>query len=361
MSSLNSKFYFEPVLLLSGSSVEGTETSDDNINGMQEFILERGSDSEYFFKKTIVDNPDFEILDIHSVISSAIIGAYNSASKKLGDKLTTIISSNTMDALFHFPNKVDRMSVRRTLADTPPLVYLHKKSPTLIVPSQTNTFCVISKEKKYVETLLNTLKLNCEELNKVTKDFGLSLQRFLTAKDYQSFLLSKMEKINTFEIGTPRNSFEQEVIDVCASVTNCFLSNVNVQFNEPSENFEYDVFINLPPRTKFIIEPTNYETVKEEISGQKLATETLKSKVILATQDKAQRLRAMSIVVANGFPEDTFSQLKTIADSRGVVLMNEKDYKEKLPTVICNAILSSLSQRSYGRISRFNLDASQFL
>jgi hypothetical protein len=117
-----------------------------------------------------------------------------------------------------------------------------------------------------------------------------------------------------------------------------------VTFKEPVENFEYDVFMNFPPRTRFVVEPTDYESIKEEISNQKIATETLKSKVVLAMLDKAQRLRARGIVVVNGFPENTFSQLKTISDSRGVILMNEKDYKEKLPAELCKAILFALTR-----------------
>lgn len=70
-------------------------------------------------------------------------------------------------------------------------------------------------------------------------------------------------------------------------------------------------------------------------------------------QDKAQRLSARSIVVVNGFPEETFSQLRTLADSRGVILMNEKDYKEKLPIELCQAMLAALSRRSSRLAARY--------
>lgn len=246
MSSPKPHFYFEPVKLLMGVSVEEPEAPRSEF---ADFVEAGGIESDYFFRKTVAENnEDFEVLDIHAVISSAIIGAYSSVSKKLREKLNPVVSSDTMEGLFHLPDKVDNMFVRRSLLDTPPKVYLHRKSPTLIVPSLPNTFCVISNEAKNVQGLINELKSKCESLSMVTRDFGLALQKFLSAKDYQSFLLSKMEKISKFEIGEPKNTFEKEVIAACSSVTSSFLPNVNVQFKEPPECFEYDVFINLPPR-----------------------------------------------------------------------------------------------------------------
>jgi hypothetical protein len=352
MSSPKPQFYFEPVSILVGPSVEEPEAPRPEF---VDFVAAtRGIDSDYFFRKTVSENSeDFEVIDVHAMFSYAMTGAYNSVSKKLKEKLSPVISSDTLDGLFHLPSTVDNMLVRRAFVDMPTTVYLHKKSPTMIVPIRSDTFCVISNEAKKVQALVKELKSKCDALSTVTKDFGLALQKFLSARDYQSFLLTKMEKISKFEIGEPKNPFEKEVIEACSLVTNSFLPNVTVQFEEPNECFEYDVFINLPPRTRFIIEPTNYETVQKEINVQKLATETLKSKIILATQDKAQRLSARSIVIVNGFPEKTFAQLKTLADSRGVILMNEEDYKEKLPVELCQAILAALSRRPHRLSPRY--------
>lgn len=349
--SLKSQFYFEIVSILVGEQNEETDTARV---GFHDVFLPSGVDREYFFRKIVIENTeDFEVLDIHAMISSALSGAYNSVSKKLVEKLSPVISTDNMDRLFHLPSKIDDMLIRRSFLDTPPIVYLHKKSPTFIIPSPGNTFCVISNDSKNVTSLIRSLKSKSEELAIITKDFGLPLQKFLAGKDYQAFLLTNMEKIAKFESGNPKNNLEKEVIDVCSKVTSSFLSNVTVHFKEPNESFEYDFFINLP-RNKLIVEPTDYESIKEEISGQRLATETLKSKIILAMQDKAQRLNAKSIVVVNGFPEDTFSQLKIIADSRGVILMNENDYKQKLPDELCYAMLSSFSRPRIQRFARLN-------
>lgn len=344
MSSNKPKFNFEHVSVLVGQRVEsasGSHPEDDD------FIIESKGElsSQYFFKKIIADNSEeFETLDIRDEISSLIATAYGSVATKLREKLSSVISAEMTEILLRLPSKPADYLMRRTLSETPGLLYLHKKSPTLIIPSSINVFCIISNEAKHVQALIADIKSKCESLSNITKDFGLELIKFLTSKDYQSFLLEKMEKVQKVEYGKPKNAFEEEVIRVCSQVTTSFLSNINVQFAEPTENFEYDLFMSIPPRTRIAIEPTDYETLKEEIINQRLATETLKSKIVLAMQDKAQRLRARSIVVVNGFPENTFLQLKTIADSRGVALMNEKDYKDKLPAEICQTMLSALSR-----------------
>jgi hypothetical protein len=229
-------------------------------------------------------------------------------------------------------------------------LYIHKSSPSLVVPVTENTFCIISNEEGHVSALALKIKSQIEELSEVTKDFGLKLKKVLLSKDYQRFILESMKNVDKAELGDPRNDFEKEVIETCSRVTTSFLSNVTVQFKDPLESFEYDVFSSFPPRTRLIVEPTDYTIIKDEIRNGKVAPETLKSKVVLAMIDKAQRLRARGIVVTSGFPQDTFTQLKIIAESRGVILMDERDYKEKLPSELCNAMLSALS-RTHSRIT----------
>lgn len=351
MSAPLTRFYFEPVSMLVGESAEEPEGVHQGVPDI--LLISQRQDSEYFFRKTVSENSqDFEVLDIQATLSSAVSGAYNSVSKEIKEKLTPIISPETMSSLFHLPKTVDATYIRRALVEIPTIVYLHKKSPTMIVPSRGDVFCIISNEAKNVKALTADLKAQCENLSRITHDFGLVLKSFLTGREYQSYLLAKIEKVIKHEIGSPKNEFEKEVVEACSSVTSSFLPNVNVQFQEPNECFEYDVFINLPPRTRFIIEPTNYESVQTEISGKKLATETLKSKIILATQDKAQRLGARSIVIVNGFPEETFAQLKTLANSRGIILMNETEYKTQLPTELCQAMVSALNRRMLQRVTR---------
>jgi len=349
MSYAKSKFYFEPVSVLLGRS--GEPESEE-----AEFIGESRGElgGQYFFKKVIAENSeDFETVDIRSEISLLITNAYDSVAENLREKLSSLISPEMANILFRIPSKPSANLVRRALRDAPGRLYFHKKSPTIIIPSSSNVFCVLSNEAKHVHNLVANIKSKFEELNNITRDFGLELLKILTSNDYQSFFLENIDKVKKIEFGEPKNSFEKEVINVCSQITSSFLSNVNVQFEEPSESFEYDVFVSFPPKSIVVIEPTDYTALRKELAGQKIVPETLKSKIILAMQDKAQRLKAKSIVVVKGFPSNTFSQLKTIADSRGVILMTEKDYKEKLPSQLCENMLLSLSPRRPHFIYRY--------
>lgn len=353
MSSDKPKFYFEPVNVLVGRHVEAElESESDEERYAEESRTELSG--QYFFKKVIAENrEEFETIDISSEISSLVADAYQSVALKLKEKLSSVISPEMMDVLLRFPSKLGARAeydTRRTFRQAPRLLYLHKESPSLVIPFSANVFCVLSNEAKHVQSLVASIKSKFEELNNVTKDFGLELLKFLTSKEYQSFFLEKIENVTKIEYGEPKNPFEKEVISRCSQITSSFLSNVNVQFKEPNESFEYDVFLSFPPTASVVIEPTDYSTLRKEMASQRLIPETLKSKIVLAMQDKAQRLEAKSIVVVNGFPQNTFLQLKTIADSRGVILMNQKDYKDRLPYELCRTMLLALSRRRRGRI-----------
>jgi len=71
------------------------------------------------------------------------------------------------------------------------------------------------------------------------------------------------------------------------------------------------------------------------------STETLKSKNILGTHDKAQRIRAKVIVIVGGFPDEIFKEFKKIADSRHVTLLNAANYKNELPSVFWDSLLEA--------------------
>jgi len=332
-------FFFEPVRLL----VESRDETASSPTEYEHAILRRDL-QEYFFKKTIVeDNEAFEELDIRNEIYSVVSNAYESVASKFKKKLSSVIPDELINTLVRIPNP-DNYLVRRALRFTIGRLYVHKDSPSLIIPVSSNIFYILSKEPKYVQELVEDIRSRCEDLNKITKDFGLELTSFLTSKEYQRYLVEKISKVKKIDYGKPKNPLEEDVIKACSRVTSSFLSNINIQFVEPTESFEYDLYMHLPIRKRIVVEATDYQILKEEIANQRLATETLKSKIVLATLDKAQRLNAQSIVIVNGFPEDVFLNLKTIADSRGVILMNETDYRSKLPAKLCEIMLSALSR-----------------
>lgn len=344
MPSEELPFYFEPVRCLVGKTREPTYDEED-------FLVESHSElgADYFFKKIIAENEDeFETVDVRSELLDVLSRGISSVETKLKEKFSLITSSEIIEKLLEpmrasAARALDRTYGPLTSRRVPRRFHFHKESPSVIFSVTSNIFYVISENRKHATDLVTGIKSKFEELNEVTKDFDLELLKFLTSQDYQSFILKRIENVSKVGYGKPRNAFEEKVIKTCKKVTSSFLSNVNVEFEESAESFEYDVFVGFTGGRKVIIEPTDYESIKKEMHEEKIARETLKSKVILATQDKARLLNARSIVIVNGFPDDIFLKLKKIADSREVRLMNEKDYEIGIPAELCNNLLLTIA------------------
>lgn len=333
MSAEETPFYFAPVRYDVVRTAEVTPAEEEKFISTSRSELS----SDYFFNKVISENEEeFETIDVYSVFRDTIGKSIDLVEHKLRERLEKVTSSDILTQLL--PHKEDRYIspylIRRFIGDVPRRFCFHKNTASLIIPITSHTFYVISEDEKSATSLLEEIKHRFEQLGEITKDFGLKLSRFLTAQEYQNSILENLEHVKEIEFDKPQNVFEEEVIEACSKLTSSFLSNVKVQFDEPVESFEYDLFIGFTEKRKVIIEPTDYESKKQEIRKKRITSETLKSTVILATHDKAQRLKADSIVITNGFPDETFLKLKKIADSRGVGLMNEKNYKLGLPSAL---------------------------
>lgn len=76
----------------------------------------------------------------------------------------------------------------------------------------------------------------------------------------------------------------------------------------------------------------DYEKIKDEIQKLKETTkhfkENLKSTILLRTFDKANRLGIESVVILNGFPKDVFSDIREIATSRGIILLDNESIND---------------------------------
>jgi hypothetical protein len=91
-----------------------------------------------------------------------------------------------------------------------------------------------------------------------------------------------------------------------------------------------------------VIEITDYNSAREEIHEN---YDTLKSKLILSTVDKAQRLGARVVIIAKGFPPNIFAQMKELAVSRKVTLLSDEEYKKGIEDTILQTTINSLRSR----------------
>lgn len=357
MSNENSAFYFEPVRYVVRFSRRRFPSPVSRIERrqiyMRHFRDDIGLDSpagrlgeRYFFQKTVAQNKEeFEVVNVQAQLMKLISNGTRNLLKKLKEKFGSVLPyTEVVDTILpqDIPEHFYLSDIARLLPRT---VYFHKTRPVAIFSMSPVSMYILGNKRKDVEKTIKDIKSKCEILNEITVDFGLELVKVLTSHEYQRFLLNDMEDIEKTEYGKPKNDFEQEVLQTCEETTTSLLSNLTIIFSKPKESFEYDLFIGFGEGSRVIIEPTDYESLKTEIQDGKVGKDTLKSRVILGTLDKARRLKAESVVVVKGFPEKTFIDLKSLADSRGVSLMSDQDYKENLPFIFLNNLMGTLRPR----------------
>jgi len=292
----------------------------------------------YFFDRVVRRNKkDFESIHVRRELDRLIEGSIKKLVDKLRAKLEKIVPPHVHKMVDAFAPPADEFIDDITIDyEAPGEYYFYKHNSSVILPINVDSFCVLSRTRENATQLVQFIKSEFEKLNEVTKDFNLELSEFMSGQKYQEILLGSSENIQIVGSKKPRNKFEKEIIDFCESITSSFLPNLEISFTEPTETFEYDIFVGFTEEIKRIVEPTNYESVKDMPTG-----ENLKSQIVLKTLDKAQRLGAKSVVIAKGFPENTFKELKKIANSRGVTLLNDANYKSALFRIFCYDLLEA--------------------
>jgi hypothetical protein len=336
MSGSEKQFFFEPV-----KYVAKTETRERRARTIPDevplHLLRREVGGQYFFSKVIRENKDaFEVVDMMSQLDSTLKESIMRINDELKERFSKIVPSTEMIEKV-LPSKEQHRIARFIDYDMPSRYYFYKEGASVIWRTGSDSFYVVSKTKENAEKVIGMIKSEFERLNIITKDFGLELVSFLTGPDYQKALLQTYQDVQTITYREPKNEFEKGVIDFCSNFTTSFLHNIEICFTEPIETCELDIFIGFSEQVKLVIEPTNYENLKEQMPP----TETLKSKIILGTHDKAQRIGAKVIVIAGGFPDEIFKELKKIADSRHVTLLSDVNYKSELPLIFWDNLLEA--------------------
>jgi len=312
-------------------------------------VRRRLRDQSYFFDRVVRQNETyFETLHIRKEIRKAVSDSAESLAKTLHGKLETIIPFQDVITALLPDSKL--LSERVILDyDAPSEFYFCKKSAGFIVPLGFNSFCVITKNKKDSDEIMNYIKTESEKLNNVTKDFGLSIEEVASGKKYQENILKSSNNVQNIQQKEPKNDFEKEVINFCNELTNSILSNVDISFIEPTETYECDNFIGMNESTRRIIEPTDYTATTDPLPKG----ENFKSQIILRALDKARRLGASSIVIVKGYPEQAYSDVKKIAESRGIILLNETNYKSSLPQILCNDLIKAFGEPARSRFQGY--------
>ena len=308
-------------------------------------------DTSYFFEKVIEkNNSKFQQIGVSDATQDNISKMIHTELRGQEEKLTN--ASGDVDVTSKLVSIFQDWD-KNTVIPAQYGAYVTLDEPLgIILRTANNAILIISKDLEQCKKIYETMRLDFEKLNKTTKDFGLNLSEVLTGNEYSMSMINRNnENIKQMNLRPTKNTFEEEVIGELGKITNCNLNNVEIQFSEPTETFEYDILLPTAREHVFDIEVTDYESAKGKVHEN---LDSLKSQLILSTLDKAQRLSATSIIITKGFPEETFNQMKEVANSRHVTLLNENNYKETLPKIILTKLLNRFEDYSnrYSRLGR---------
>jgi len=233
---------------------------------------------------------------------------------QLAEKLLPKPPSDLMLSLF----STDGISREIYIRTSPPRGIIIKKGKGRIM--------ILGENLKNVKQIIDNLKGEMEDINSVSRDLGLKLERILSSNELVEFRVKNLDKFVSLKQDKPKNEFEQEMIKILSRITDCYLSNISISFSHPTENFEYDSIVYLGDDLLFDIEFKNYEMVKDELYSAGYDA-TLKNKVITEINDKATRLHAEPLVITKGFPQNTLDTIRDLAQSRNVTLIPFEDQK----------------------------------
>lgn len=299
--------------------------------------------SDYFFKSTISDKKNvFQSLGISKETVQNITKMVKTESRGQEDKILEAVQN--ADLTKNILEQDENFEQDLLLPSFEGVFVTLDEPKGVILRIWKNCFIIIAKDIDTGMKINEKIKVDFDNLNKVTKDFELELTEYLTGKDYAMTMLTKSDiKFTSVNFTIPKNDFEQEILHEVEKLTNCLLNNVEIKFEEPTETFEYDILVPISDNEIVDIEVTDYETAKGKAYEN---LDTLKSQLILSTLDKSQRLKANCIIIAKGFPENIFNQMKEVATSRNITLLNEVNYKQNLEKIIFENFLKEHKEYS---------------
>ena len=302
-------------------------------------------DSDYFREQIIESNKgDFKEIGISDETIENIIKIVKTEFQGQEEKLTEVTGNQRITKKLLNMDK-DWIEELKNNSNNGCFVSISEPSILVVRTPYQNSIFLFGKNSEDVSRKLEEIKTSFYKLNEVTKDFGLELVQFITGKEYAEDQLLKLnQSILTMKFKLSKNKFEEEVIKSIQQIINIVLNNVEIMFDKPTETFEYDIIIPIDTDEILNIEITDYTTLKEKIHE---TSETIKKELILNTLDKAQRLKAKSIIITKGFPKEIYDSMKELATSRNIILLNDINYIDQIEELIIEKCLNSKSDERH--------------
>lgn len=316
-------------------------------------------DESYFIRKIFVkNNNEYKTVGYSKEALDSALKILKENRESIKKDLDILDDETLAEKLL--PDEPGELSTRLSLpSGNVDSVHVRRIPPDgLIINKGEGTILVVCKNIEDVKQLILDIKDKFYYIDAITKDFGLNLTSFLTSRELTESRVKKSKSFLSFKVLKPKNEFEKEMLRSLEKITDCYLSNIEVAFSEPQENFEYDAIVCFGDNMVFDIELKDYNLVNEEIHYSKI-TESLKSKIVLNVHDKALRMQAEPIVVVNNFPSDVYKSIAELAQSRNVTLLESRDVERSLKNHFLTKLLAQDEPRRSPRLfSRLRFDLS---
>jgi hypothetical protein len=210
-------------------------------------------------------------------------------------------------------------------------------------------FVVIAQDENSTQKLMSQLLHELQRTSKLVKFTGYLLERFRTGRQLVESCLANRRDIISATSGRTRSPFESWVKNEVRVLTDSFVPNIVIRFKGPTEEEEYDCLVALAPEIFYDIEATDYSSVTADIlrhnKSMPFIKETLKSTLLVRSQQKAKRIGAKALIVAKGFPGPAFNDLRRIGSEMGVGLVDENHFRDTLQ----NALITSTIEKTTAR------------
>ena len=218
---------------------------------------------EYFFDRVINQNPTIyrkigisqeTIENMTKIIDTEMKGLTG----KLSEMLTDPVSLRNL-----LPDAERLMTLIKSSAKDDLFIY-DKEPSSLILKTASNGFLLISKNINAAKTLLTTLDADFQQINNITKDFGLDFRGFAVGEEYAKDTLPiQRANIKSYKLTPSKNAFEDEVLKHVSEITDCQLRNIEIEYDKPQEVFEYDLLIPLSEEIMIDVEVKDYRSLKD--------------------------------------------------------------------------------------------------
>lgn len=213
-----------------------------------------------------------------------------------------------------------------------------------------NYIYTISESRNDASVLIEKLDESIREIADIVGRDYVILDNFIYGSSIVEEFLDSKEGVKTWTQTEAGNEFEETIHEEVREMIGTCLENVKVGL-ESGEETEYDMIV-LPlgrHGEKFALEAKDFTKIQKEIEEEEtesdLSASNLKGKLITQPNDSAGMLDLNLIMIVNGMEEETYDNLRVLAEQRNVHLLTQDNYSDRLEELLLQDNLEKFPSR----------------